>query len=83
MDAELKKLEEFYTGEPNTGCWLWNEELTDDGDALLAVDGRAVLAHEIIYELTYGPVSQGYRLKRLCGMSCCGNPDHLVKTAHH
>ena len=70
-------LEDRYTPEPNTGCWLW----------LGADDGRhgygrvrrngTRQAHRYLYEVHKGAIPDGMVLDHLCRTPACVNPDHL------
>jgi hypothetical protein len=65
--------------EPNSGCWLWQE----DGRAVIFVGRsglrrRAMDAHRWAYERYVGPVPEGTLCVRQCLTSACVNPSHVV-----
>ena len=66
-----------YIPEPNSGCWLWTDALDRDGYGRLQIDGKAVKAHRLAYELHCGPVPSGKMVCHKCDTPCCVNPDHL------
>lgn len=77
------RLEEKFTPEPNTGCWLWTASADENGYGFLHVgskrDGtnRMARAHRVAFELYRGPVPEGMVLDHLCRIRCCVNPAHL------
>lgn len=73
----LERFEHFTMPEPNTGCWLWNGEITLWGYGHLSYAGRKLRAHRVSYELFKGPIPVGLEIDHLCRVRCCVNPDHL------
>lgn len=72
-------LEEYYIGEPNSGCWLWLGWTNRDGYGQLW-DGelkRSPLAHRAVYEKLVGPIPEGMKLLHRCDVPCCVNPEHM------
>jgi len=73
------------------GCWEWRGTLTRTNYGRIKRPGGAIaLAHRVAYELTYGPVPDGFVLDHRChtedltcpgGDDCrhrrCVNPHHL------
>ena len=62
---------------PETGCWEWTANRSQDGYGRIKVSGRKVKAHRVSYELTYGPIPEGLQIDHLCRVRCCINPAHL------
>lgn len=60
-------------------CWLWTANLTTrpNGYGRFRLNGEYALAHRYLYELTHGPVPDGYELDHLCRVRRCVNPAHL------
>ena len=62
---------------PETGCWEWTANRSQDGYGRIKVSGRKVKAHRVSYELTYGPIPEGLTIDHLCRVRHCINPAHL------
>ncbi len=78
-----KPLEERYTVDPDTGCWLWAGHINHLGYGTMHVEGGANrFAHCLIYEAHRGPVPDGAELDHLCRTTRCVNPDHLEPVTH-
>lgn len=58
-------------------CWDWQAGGDQHGYGQLNVDGRAVRAHRISYELHYGPIPDGLDCLHTCDRPPCCNPAHL------
>jgi hypothetical protein len=52
------------------------------GYGTLAVDGRTVYAHRLLYERHVGPIPAGLSPDHLCQNPACCNPDHLEPVTH-
>jgi len=68
--------------EPNSGCWLWNGSMTNNGYGLASVGGspgkaRNIVAHRAVWFIMRGDVPDGLVLDHLCRNRGCVNPDHL------
>jgi uncharacterized Zn finger protein (UPF0148 family) len=66
---------------PN-GCWIWRGAIRNkrDGYGAVALPGRPArykAAHRAAYELTKGPIPEGFDLHHKCRVRDCVNPDHL------
>ena len=84
-------------GRPDD-CWQWKASLRPDGygqvgtGSRLRGDARPQPAHQVVWELTYGPIPQGLDVDHAChnaDLSCpggpcahraCVNPGHLRLT---
>jgi len=74
-----KRLEKYYTPEPNSGCWLWTG--ANDGNRgygrFQNSDGSNQ-AHRICYEHYKGvKIPADMEIDHLCMNPACVNPDHL------
>lgn len=65
--------------EPNSGCWLWDGNISAMGYGRFWLDGKAVSAHRFSWELRNGPIPAGLEVHhKVCQMKCCVNPEHLA-----
>lgn len=64
--------------EKSDSCWLWTGALfPSNGYGALHLDGAAVPAHRVSYELNVGPIPDGLTIDHLCRVRACVRPDHL------
>lgn len=63
--------------EKTDGCWLWQGYKTVMGYGRINVDGHAVGAHRVAYEMLVGPIPVALTLDHLCRNPGCVRPDHL------
>ena len=88
--ADLQRLrtrfDEKWTPEPNTGCYLWTASVNNGGYGIFGfrVDGRtrAVGAHRLNYEMTFGPIAEDLDIDHKCRIRSCVNPAHLEAVSH-
>lgn len=79
----------------DNGCVVWTAGRDGQGYGVLTRRGASRLAHRAAYELSRGPIPDGYGLDHLChtrdltcigGDTCphraCVNPDHLEPVTH-
>ena len=59
-------------------CWTWTAALLKTGYGSIRVDGKAMRAHRVAYELAKGPIPEGALLRHTCDNPKCVNPDHLI-----
>ena len=65
---------------PEDVCWPWKGSLESGGYGRFEprdYDFRA-RAHRLMYQLTYGPIPDGFHIHHVCKMKSCVNPLHLL-----
>jgi hypothetical protein len=75
-----ERFHEKWTGEPNSGCWLWLATVGGDwgyGNIRKGRKGRHLPAHRVSWELHRGPIPDGMCVLHRCDVPSCVNPDHL------
>lgn len=86
----LEQIALLITPDPNTGCWLWNGSVDDNGYSHCFVGRSDWLVHRLMYVLFIGTHLQSRQLDHLCGGPSgdgpegsdklrrrCVNPRHL------
>jgi hypothetical protein len=64
--------------EPNSGCWLWQLSLSEDGYARGAGPNlKPENASRISYRAFVGATPPGLHVDHVCKTRGCVNPDHL------
>jgi hypothetical protein len=94
-DDEARLLMKIDRRGPNE-CWPWLGGGSGDGYGQIRIKGAARRAHIVMYEMTRGPIPEGFILDHTChkpsecdgGDTCphrlCCNPDHVeVTTREH
>lgn len=59
------------------GCWEWIGAHSTNGYAKIAVAGRSLYAHRVLYEVLVGPIPKGLVIDHLCCNKGCVNPSHM------
>lgn len=73
-----QRFERSYMPEPNSGCWLWTEEISGSwGYGRFHLSGIRVQAHRFSYEMNFGKIPEGLVVCHRCDVPVCVNPDHL------
>ena len=60
-----------------SACWEWKGAKNRGGSGRIQVNGRAVLAHRVAYELYRKPIPAGMCVLHACDNPACANPSHL------
>ena len=76
----------FWSKVKQTGnvseCWYWSANKKRNGYGQFQLNGSAVLAHRLSYEMTFGPIPEDLELDHLCRNRDCVNPYHLEAVTH-
>lgn len=59
------------------GCLLWAAYVKASGYGSFKLAGRMRQAHQVAYQLAYGPIPTGLDIDHLCRVRHCVNPAHL------
>jgi len=60
------------------GCWVWQGGAYPSGYGYCRVAfNKSTLAHKVSYEAFRGPIPEGRKLRRLCDLKRCCNPEHF------
>jgi hypothetical protein len=74
----LSTVDRLWSHVSKTGCcWLWLGATHGDGYGKLVVGKRYRLAHQVAYEVTYGPIPTERIVLHRCDVKRCVRPDHL------
>lgn len=63
-------------------CWLWLGRVNENGYGYFDLQGKAVRAHRLVYQLKIGPLLSGLEVMHLCHNRLCCNPKHLRLGSH-
>lgn len=58
------------------GHWLWQGH-KQGGYGRLTVNGKRIMAHRLMYQLTFGPIPEGLVIDHLCRVRNCLRPSHM------
>lgn len=64
--------------EPNSGCWLWDGDLSNGGYGRFWINGKRYRAHRYALQCHLGrPIPDGMNVCHRCDLPSCVNPEHL------
>jgi len=72
-----ESLEQKWTPEPFSGCWLWIGSTDKKGYGQIRRNRKIQPAHRFVWELCHEPIPAGVWVLHRCDTPCCVNPDHL------
>lgn len=75
--SAAERFDDFWMGEPNSGCWLWMGSLNSKGYGMIRVLAKKTQAHRFSYERFVGPIAKGGAILHKCDVTACVNPRHL------
>ena len=62
---------------PNKEHLIWCGVLNSCGHGRVCINGKRILAHRLVWEITYGPIPDGLQVNHLCDTPPCITPEHL------
>ena len=73
----LRRFQEKFIPEPNSGCNLWLAGMTKDGYGKFKMGGKTMPAHRVAWMFAYGEIPEGLQVLHKCDVRSCVNPKHL------
>ena len=64
------------------GCHIWSGSVHKSGYGSIKWNGKATVAHRVIYTLKKGEILQGQVIDHLCNVKLCVNPNHLEAVSY-
>jgi len=52
-------------------CWIWTGGITQAGYGLLSINGKAIYAHRLAWEMEHGPIPKGMWVLHACDTPPC------------
>jgi hypothetical protein len=59
------------------GCHIWSGAVHKTGYGQIKWQGKATVAHRVVYTLVKGDIPNGLVIDHLCSVKLCVNPEHL------
>ena len=83
MTEQQKRLFENTQPLDDSGCWIWQGQISNSGYGRTMVSGlnnqaKMVSAQTASYQLFIAEVPEGHLVKQTCGNRLCINPQHLA-----
>jgi len=58
-------------------CWLWQKAKDGGGYGRVGYDGKNRKAHQVAWQINFGPIPKGLSVLHRCDVRHCVNPTHL------
>lgn len=84
LTEAIDHLWQFTDRSDPDGCWPWTRALRDGdhGYGTFQFNGRKVATHRFAWEVTYGPIPDGFEICHHCDNPPCNRPDHFFLGTH-
>jgi hypothetical protein len=81
---KVRPLDNIWNRVDKSGdCWNWTGATqTNFPYGMITHRGRNLRVHRVAYELTYGPIPNGFSVCHSCDNPRCCNPGHLFLGSH-
>ena len=73
----MQRLWDKITKSGDNECWPWTAYRNACGYGTFQMNGKSLLAHRVVYQLTHGPFPAPMRVLHRCDNPACCNPSHL------
>lgn len=76
-ETELERFERCIERITESGCWIWNGSVGQDGYGKTSSKGKDIRAHRWAWKLFMGEIPSGIQVCHRCDVPTCCNPHHL------